>query len=813
MGFCVIGASRQAFLLASCAVLAVITSTSSAAAAGLEDSLPGETIADGAPALKGALAEEIVVTAQRRSQNLQDVGIAITALSGEQISALGLNSSTDIAKIAPNVALSGSYGGLMSNFVIRGVTQNDFNDHVESVVATYIDDTYIASQQGSNFTMFDIDRLEALKGPQGTLFGRNATGGTIQFISRRPTSTFEAYADATYSSYNNVRLEGAISGPLTEGLRARLSGFFERADGYLKNDYPQAYHVTGGRAQGAQLGDGAGADLGGIKSNFALRGQIQADLSDSVQLWASGSYSKLIAGSAPYQLSDSTLSIQDANGVQINTVFAPTATCEVLRAGACAPGFFESSPTRPAPGTDFYGYVDPDGRGLHTSVDYAYGDGSRADAYSGSAKLTAELGFANLTWISDYKRFSKDFQFDLVPDPTNAYIWIAQSHSNQISQELRLDGKSGPLQWVFGGYFLRINNRSTNGLGALPGSIFDPFFVGDEPRIAHLVSKSYSLFGQLEYQLTDQLTVIAGLRGSREAKDYDLDVLFTPTAAGDNPRDFAYAGGISELSYNAHSTDTLWNWKAQLNYKPVPGLLLYAGITQGQKAGSFNSAGPTDFTSVAQIPYKPERLVSYEAGFKASLLNRRLRFNGAVYYYDYNNYQAAQWVGLSSIIINAKARFHGAEVELIGSPTPDIDISLNGAWQKNTVYDVPVGGRLRDVETTFAPEWTFSGLARYTYPEEIAGGKVAVQGAATYQSRVWHNLNNFDANYLHGYFLTDARISWTASDGHLTLAVFAKNLFDKRYETVGFDEAYVTGGNITSPGRPRWIGANVRMNF
>ena len=762
---------------------------------------------------QGLLGGDIVVTAQRRSQNAQDVGIAIVSATGEQIRLLGLNSSTDLARIASNVAVSGSYGGLTSQFTIRGVTQNDFNDHVESVIATYVDDTYIAMQQGSNFTLFDIDRVEALKGPQGTLFGRNATGGLVHYITKRPTDTLEAYVDGTYASYHNARVEGALSGPLAPGFDARLSGLFERSDGYLRNKYPEQTFVQGPRYQGATLADG-GADLGGLKSNLALRGQVTADLADHVDLWVSGFYSHMIAGSAPYQLSDRTVNIQDANGNQLNTVFAsPTETCEIVKAGACAAGFFEGSPTRPVPGSDFYGFTDPDGRGLKTSIDYAFNDGSRAKTWGGSGKLTAKLGNANLTWISDYKRFTKDFQFDLVPDPTNAYIWIAQSHANTLSQELRLDGKSGPLTWIVGGYYLRINNHSTNGFGYLPGGIFGPTGF-DEPRIAHLLSHSYSLFGQTEYKLTDTLTAIGGLRASRETKDYDFRVLAVTTGPNDNPRDFEYAGGFLEGSYTNKHSETLWNWKAQLNWKPQDNLLVYAGVTQGQKAGSYNQAGAEIFANGgAAIPYKAERLISYETGFKSSLLDRRLRFNASTYYYDYRNYQAAQWTGISSVIINANARFYGFEGEVAGSVTPDIDLSLNGAYQKNTVKDVPVAGGFRDVSTTFAPKWTASGLIRYTYPQPIVGGKIAAQIAGRYQSMVWQNLNNFDANRLRGYFTADARLGWTSHDDTYEIAAFAKNMFNKRYETVGFDESYVTGGSITSPGRPRWIGVNGRVNF
>jgi len=806
-------ALRKASMLTGAAsLILLVTGTSAALAQDAPPPAPETSVP------QEGLGGDIIVTAQKRAQNVQDVGISITAISGDELKNLGFTTSTDIAKIASNVSISGSYGGMMSQFTIRGVTQNDFNDHVESVIATYVDDTYIAMQQGQFFAMFDLDHVEALKGPQGTLFGRNATGGLIQFITKKPTDHFEGYVDATYGSYNQVRLEGAVGGPLAPGINARLSGMFERYDGYLHNAYPEnTFTPNTGKPQGGYPAPGAGADMGGIDSNFAVRGQIAADLASNVKLSVVGMYNRFLGSSPPYQQSINTVTVQNAAGVQIGTLIAsPTQVCQIIQAGACAPGFGETSPFRPVPGANFFGYKDPDGIGFTTSSDYAFKDGSQTRTWGGSSKLVWDLGGTNLTWVNSYMNYQKHFLFDLDADPANSYFWIADSKENTISEELRLDGHSGPLTWVGGAYFLRIDNTSTHGLGALPNSAYAVGGVGfDQPRTADLVSKSYSVFGQLEYKFTDTLTAIGGLRASREVKDYDFTVLFVPTtAANSDPKAWDFAGGISYGTYNAHNAQTLWNWKAQLNWKPMRDLMLYAGVTQGAKAGSFNSGDPSLLANNGSaIPYKAEKLISYEAGFKSSLMDHRLRFNGAVYYYDYTNYQAARWTGLSGVIINADGHFYGAEAELIGNVTPSLETALNVGWQKNKLKNVPTGAGFADVETTFAPEWTISGLLRYTYPVEIAGGRVAIQGNVTYQSAVWQNLNNFAANRLDGWITADARLSYTTSDDKFQLAVFVKNMFDRRYDTIGFDESYLTGSNLNSQGKPRLFGINGKMKF
>jgi iron complex outermembrane recepter protein len=764
---------------------------------------------------------EIVVTAQKRQQSVQDVGISITAIGGPQLTQLQLTNSVDIARASSNVSVSGSYGGQMSQFTIRGVTQNDFNDHVESVVAIYVDDAYVAMAQGQTFGMFDLDHVEVLKGPQGTLFGRNATAGLVHFITKKPTDHLDGYVDVTYGSYNNVRLEGAIGGPIAGELKGRLSGFYERYDGWIKNKYPEQTFVPAAYQPGLQSVTlpGAGADLGGVKGQFALRGQVEADVSDSVNFWGSAFYTKMVASTGPYQ-DIATVAVLDAAGNHVNTIYAsPTQTCQVIQNGGCvhagyAPGD-PNSTTRPVPGGDFFGYRDPDGSGPITSADYAFDDANRASSYGVNGKLTIDLGGVTLTSLSDYKHFTKRFSLDLEAGPENQFFWLGTSKEDAFSQEIRLDGKMGDLTWVGGGYFLYINNKSEHGIGALPDSAYS-FPSWDQPRMAELKSKSYSLFGQIEYPITPALTAIGGVRASREVKDYRFEVLFVTPTDGLNPYDWdfeptAQVPGFYQDPYYAHSTETLWNWKAQLNWSANRDILLYAGVTQGAKAGSFNAGGPP--LPENEIPYKPERLVSYEAGIKSEFFGRRLRINAAAFYYDYHNYQAARWLGSSGLIVNADAYIYGGELELTASPTNNLELSFNAGYQQNKVKDVPVAGGLRDVHTTFAPKWTLSGYVRYTVPTEIAGGKLALQASSNYQSSIYHNISNFDAHKYPGWAIVNALVEWVDPSEKFHVSVFGNNLFNKHYDTIGFDLSQISGSTMTAQGKPRWIGARVRYDF
>jgi len=772
-----------------------------------------------------ALLEEVIITAQKRSQSIQDVGIAVTAFSGDQLKDFGFTESVDIARMTPNVAVSGSYAGQMSQFTIRGVTQNDFNDHVESVIAVYIDEGYVAMQQGQTFSMFDVDRVEVMKGPQGTLFGRNATGGLVHFVTKRPTEDFEGYLEGTYGAYNEVKIEGAVSGPLTDSVRGRLSALYNSYDGYLDNKYPNETFVPVEFEADLNSGTlpGTGDDLGGVDSSWAVRGQLIFDIDDSASLLLSAFGGKSTASIGPYQNTPSQ-AVLNADGVQINTVYpdpsSSTYNCETIQSGACVNGAFDhdGDATRPVPGGDFFGYIDPDGSDFKTSSDYTFDDFNENETYGLTANLSIDFESFTFTSITDYKGYEKIFGLDLEAGPVNQFFWIGTAEADTITQEFRLNGDSENLSWVAGVYYLNIDNESASGFGALPDSAY-PFSAWDQPRVVEMETTSYSLFGQVEYALSDQVSLIAGLRGTREEKDYEHAVIFAwPTTNGD-PKDWDYAPSVTapgfeaffRLPYKKETRENLWTGKLQLDYRPNQDWLIYAGISQGVKAGSFNAGDPG--IPEAQLPYDKEVLVSYEVGFKSTLNDNNIRFNGAAYYYDYSDYQASRWTGVGNLIINADASIWGLEAELMAAVTDNLDVMLAVGYQENTVEDVPIGDTIKDVETTFAPNLTASAMAKYHFPAEVFGGEASLQLDVSHQSEVWHNLSNFDATQLDAYTIGNVRLSWLNADGDLRLDAFVKNVTDEVYDSIGFDLSQVCGCNLQAQGKPRWWGVSLKKEF
>lgn len=786
---------------------------------------------------QGNLLEEILVTAQKREQNLQDVPIAITAFTGAQMEALGVQQSFDIATFTPGVHISGNLAGQNTQFSIRGVTQNDFNDIIEAPNAVYLDEGYIAVAQGQTFATFDIARVEILKGPQGTLFGRNATGGLVHYLSNRPD--FEkvgGYIDVTAGQFdvdndaNRYTAEGAITGPLGDKFAGRLAFRYNNQDAYLENLYPE------GAGFNPPPGDDFGSDLGD-EDTTAFRGTLAFQPNEAIEVLFSGAYAKTDVATGPYQ-SKPTIGVVD-NGELINVIDMPAdetrLTIDVNGGdggadaidgdGLLPGGGIGLDSGRVAPGGDFFGYKDPDGDDFTFSGDFAFDN--QGDTETKGANLRVFWDMDNgmrFTSVTDYKDFDKLLFIDVDSAPVNQLANYAGVDAQSFTQELRLNGETDRMRWVGGFYYLGIDNDSDNGLKGPVNSILAtgagiPLDVGVK---ASLDTDSYSLFGQVDYDLTDTLVLTAGLRLIREEKDFDVGIGFFVSESNftvnqgtflDNP-----VGAGSPYFFADDTSDNLWAGKIQLDYRPNDDLLLYAGINRGVKAGSFNAPLLGAYLGSggdAALPYDEEVLISYEGGFKSTLGGGNTRLNGSVFYYDYSDYQAFLFVGVGGVVINADAETYGAELELQTSPMEGLDLLFNVAAFDSEVQDVPLrsGSPLppQDVEPTYAPELQATAMARYSW--EALGGTLAVQGDVSYSDEFYYNLRNFDADQFDSYTMWNALVSWQSSDERWTLTLAGRNLSDERAGIQGFDLATLCGCNEVSYRAPRFYSVGLRADF
>jgi iron complex outermembrane receptor protein len=765
----------------------------------------------------GSMLEEITVTAQKREQNVQDVGISITAFSGEQLDALGFRNSSDLAVMTPGVSVGGNLAGQNLQFTIRGVAQNDFNDQTESPVAVYIDDTYVAMAQGQRFAMYDLDRVEILKGPQGTLFGRNATGGLAHFVTRRPTEELEGYIEGHVGDYDRYMLEGAIGGSLTESLRGRISGYYEEQDGYLDNSYDPTSPVSFNPSELA-LSQGTGDDFGG-EENTAVRGQLEWDLTEDLQLWLSANYAKNDLATSPYQ-SEATAAVVDTQGRQRNAIFQPKdSTAQGFSHETGEPiesGIFGPFP-RPLPGSDATGYIDEDGNGLdYTSGDFSFDDLNSMETTGFTARFDWTLEEMDFVSITDYKDYDKFMGMDVDSAPMNQLsVWF-DAEVDQVSQEFRLSGAANNFTWVTGLYYLHVeydNNIGFKILDNAPLLLPEGASPADLPAAVDQETDNYSAFGQVDYDLNEKWTLTAGLRVMQEEKDYDYDSQIRGVTSA---KDFANGPlFVSVAKFSDDTSDTLWAGKLQLDYKPNDDMLIYAGFNRGVKAGGFNSPIDGAFGGVQTQPgysygYDEEVLYAYEVGFKSTLMGGMTRFNGSLYYYDYQDYQGFVFAGVSGNIVNYDSTVVGGELELITSPIDGLDIILSGAYIDAEVEDVEVApGIFEDVEPSYVPPVQLSGLVRYAWP--MMGGEMAVQADASYADNTYYTLRNYDSHKMDDYTLVNARISYSINDWEL--AAFMHNVTDEENEVMGFDISLFCGCSEIAVGEPQWWGFSARKNF
>ena len=806
----------------SAAALAMPASAQEAASAGDQQEQGEKAQADtGGSALSG----EIVVTAQRREQSIQKVGIAIAAYSGDQLRALNVTDSRELASLTPGVHLGGALAGQNSQYTIRGVTQNDFNDIVEAPNAVYLDDGYIAIGQGQTFALFDISRVEVLKGPQGTLFGRNATGGLVRYITNKPVlDKIEGFVDVNYGLYDSPGTPGAFHGeaainvPLSSTLAARAAVMWNKVQPWLRNEYPAG-------AVGGSPGPDAGADLGD-DDTLAGRFTMLFEPTSTARILLSANAARTRMATAPYQQKP-TIGVFDAAGELINVIDVTANETRASIGGSGQDfgsdlnndGVFGDSFGRPVAGGDFFGYKDPDGADQRTSSDFAFRNHGRVKTWG--INLNAEFDLSDtvkLAVVSDYKDFYKLGFVDADSGPGNQAGVFQGVDAYTFSQEVRLSGKSDLVDWTGGLYYLRIKAESLSHLKFPVGSVVPgaPFDVG---AVANLKTDSFPAFGQLDWHLADRLTLVTGARVIREKKDFNFFqgiwgttdsrevVVGTPIVIG------PLIGANGPTGYADKFARTLWAGKVQLDFQATQDLLVYAGVNRGVKAGSFNAPNPggRPIPSSA-LPYKDEVLTNYEGGVKYTFPDGKTRFNAAAFYYDYKGYQAFLFSGVGGIVINADARTIGGEASVFTSPVKGLDIGLSASYFDAKVKDVPLraGGPIRrDVKPNYAPPLQGSAILRYEW--EAFGGKLSVQTDASYTDSFYYNLRNFDADKYGRTVMVNAGLGWANDAWAINLRV--KNLTDVRQGVQGFDLATFCGCNEVSYKPPRFFQLGVRYTY
>lgn len=769
---------------------------------------PGSVaVAQTAPAEEAAASAEgdIVVTAQKRAERLQDVPVAVSALSADSLAAAQVNNSGGIAALVPSLTYTQNTSPLNNNVRVRGIGTVLFSAGIESSVSFVIDGVVMA-RQGQGFSdLIDVERVEVLRGPQGTLFGKNATAGVINVVTKAPSRTFEGSVEATVAELGEYRLRGTVSGPLASGVSARLTGFYTNDKGWAKNA------ANGQNVFGTE-------DVG-------VRGKIAIEASPDLDLLVTADYTRsdsTCCQPLPYLQSNALLqqlrapvvgSIKNRAVNTTTSTFANVRTGGVSLEGNLRLGSHTLTSITAWRQWDFLNNVDVDG-------------------FASTAPVRVPFGFG----------------FFGINGGT---VGIRQT-----SQELRLASPGGGfVEYTLGAMYYKLDldrtfQRRVGGCPAattiaLGAACPSPAYQSSS-SVANTKTDNLSVFGQVQLNFTEQLAALGGFRLQREKTSY----------SGTRPGTAPFAGDTVILAASTGSqsvSDNDLSGKLGLQYKFNRHAQVYASWSRGYKGYGWDVEFSANFAS--QAPVKPETVQSWELGFKGQALDNRLNFSIAAFHGKYTNLQvqATQLVNGAPISVPTNAgssvskgieleatlrptdrlSFNGgltymnARLDADGLPCPlpaqngAITLAAGATAPANTCFLLN-GSRVQNVRDGVlpnSPDWKSFLSARYEAP--LGGNLIGfVQGIANYQSRVLFDLSQDQALDQSGYTTFDASLGVKTEDNKIQVTVFVRNLTDRHFANGKQRDNLLTNaanpGNImffTAKSAARFFGGTVRYNF
>ncbi|BEV01199.1 TonB-dependent receptor [Novosphingobium olei] len=717
---------------------------------------------------------DIVVTARKRKETSNNVGMSISAFTGDTLAQKGITGVDQLVKAVPGFNYTRSaYGSPV--FTLRGIGFNETSLAASPTVSVYVDEVPLPYSVMTQGAALDMQRVEVLKGPQGTLFGQNSTGGAVNYIAARPTDQLEAGLDVTVAQYSQVEASGFVSGPISSTLRARIAARKEYGGDWQQSaSRPGDTFGKTDRVQARLLLDWDASDR--LKLSFNLNGW--RDKSDP----QAGQFVGLISGRAPAEMRAQRPTVGNARIADWDA------------------------------GTNFY--TNDDFWQIAVRGDYEVAD-----------DLT-------LTSITAYEKMRRDTYVDADGTPVQNFAAANFGSIKTFSQELRIAGKAGSaVNWMIGGNYQHDDTYDVFQPHAVTSSF--PFDIAS--AIGANKVDSYAVFGNVDWELASGLTLNGGLRYSWQDRGYtgclydsgagDLAAVVsaTSTRLSGTPTTIA-PGACVTLSTKTFKPEVFvsdlnernLSWKVGLNWQVTPRHLLYATVSKGYKNGVFITTGAT-FAAQLQ-PATQESVVAYEAGFKLGLFGRTMQLNGAAFYYDYKDKQIRGRVidpvlgGLNRLINIPKSRIAGAELQLTWEPVDGLNISAGGTYVGSKILGnfsnfTPLGRQIAMSGDPFplTPAWQLSGDIQYDTPVSESVN-VFVGAGATYQSRTNSALGQEPLFDVKQYTLVDLRAGIHANDDSWRISVFARNLGNAYYwNNVAFNGPDAA---IRFAGRPRMIGVS-----
>jgi iron complex outermembrane receptor protein len=709
--------------------------------------------------------EPIVVTAQRREQAIQDVGLSLSVLGSEQLANEKIVEIADVAATLPGFDLARGNGSNNPTMTVRGVgTTNPWINNNPSVAA-YVDDAYMPFSPFLSFPIFDIERVELLKGPQVALYGRNATAGALNIITARPKSQFGGYVDVSYNEHDLIEARGAVTGPISPDANVRLAGIVAQGGGYI--DRPGTANTTAGFSPVPGVVPGVplvpAREGYGDKDIYAVRGSAEWFASDQVEVFVTGHYGR------------------DKSQIIGSTAVTP----DRLRRF-----------TPPATRRPFVDYDNAEPR-------------MDSEQYGGVFRVDVDLAAFKLTSVTGYEHIDRSFTIgDFVP--TRIAEPVFDENISAFNQELRLTHEGADTFLMVGASYGKETidyRRDLLAYDLLRGTLSTEFTEKD---------RSFAVFGQAEWEFAPELTLIGGLRHTTEDKSYsggsiELDPFGVsivkavyPNTAGDG------------LFGNPEYHDTDISGSLALNWKPSREVLVYASASKGFKSGGFDGSGITEPSSFT--PYGAENIRAYELG--AKFFGDPIQLSGAFFYYDYTDKQVLALVDLGSgiteaIIQNAAgSTIYGMDLDLSIRLSDALRFSLNGLIVSSEVTDwqsvdpAEVASRIGN-ELPGTPQASLN--ARLDWSHDISNDwQLELSTWTSYSDGAYRDIENTRNLRSDDRFLANARIELGRIDGGPQFYLLGKNLFNETYVTSVRSLVGMLGEYY---GEPRTITAGIRYDF
>ena len=775
-------------------------------------------LADEPPPIKAGsdkeAVEEIVVTARKKEEKLQDTPVSVTAMTSEKLDAAQVTDLSQVQDNAPNLTFdtSAPLTGTSSaaSIYMRGIGSSEFALSADPGVGIYVDGVYLARSIGAVIDMVDTERVEVLRGPQGTLFGRNTIGGAVNVISKAPSAEFGGQARVTIGTDHLIRTQGTLNLPISESVLSRISFMNSKRDGYVNN-------------RAGTFGDT------GDEDRWSARGALQWAVNDDVSITLRADATRerqlpapnvLVAFSenigpgpncqaTPDPMAPGGLAFPNCSFVgQTNALSRFVAM--MLPPGVPAPPTFGAQFLN-GPFATSGGFTTPTAA-VNNAASKPLGPDSDLDVWGTSATLEVQLTpDVTLRSISAYRNLDHFFALDLDHSPMNILDTVNDYDEDQTTQEIQLFGTAldRRLDWTVGAYYFDENGDHkdvveflggglTGGIAILSGGKFD--------------NRATAAFGQVSYDFTDKLTLTTGLRYSYEKKLFDVQR--QQVIANTTPQPLPIGLPLILVEDKATNRDRALSPHINLSYAWYDGLMTYVSYSEGFKSGGFEQrVFPPRLQSVPKFDSEIARVL--EIGAKSSMFDGRLILNGSAFFTKYKDLQLSVFDGIAPVTRNAaKARLSGVELETQFRPVPELNIEAGLGY---------IGTRYRDIDSLSTgvgesndfvntPRWTAGASVAYTVEMGDRFGALTPRLGWTYRSDTSNDAFNTPALEEDQQNLYDASLTWEDPSGNWRVTLAGKNLTDRTYIVSG---AAVPMAGVTeaSFARGRTWALSVERNF